>query len=80
MNLLPSTTSTTNPGPAPHQTRHPLASRTLGELQDLANAAEAEGRTIPSGGFSPRRRYPSPPPISSQGGCRPIVAAPRWHA
>ena len=53
MNLLPSTTSTTNPGPAPHQTRHPLASRTLGELQDLANAAEAEGRTLHRSDWSP---------------------------
>jgi hypothetical protein len=28
------------------QTRHPLASRTLAELQDIANAAEANNQTL----------------------------------
>ncbi len=28
------------------QTRHPLASRTLGELQDIANATESAGQTL----------------------------------
>ena len=34
------------------QTRHPLASRPLGELQDIANQAEAEGRTLFASNFT----------------------------
>lgn len=35
------------------QTRHPLASRTLGELQDIANAAESAGQTLYRADWTP---------------------------
>ncbi len=53
MNLLPSPTTSTDPVRTQRQTRHPLASRTLSELQDLANAAEADGRTLHRSEWSP---------------------------
>ncbi len=39
--------------PQQHQTRHPLASRTLAELQDIAIAAEAEGRALSASDWTP---------------------------
>lgn len=53
MNLVSSQAPSTDAVPALRQTRHPLASRTLGELQDLANAAEAEHRTLYRSEWSP---------------------------
>ncbi len=53
MNLPPTPTPSPVGATAPRQTRHPLARRTLGELQDLANAAEADHRTLYRSDWSP---------------------------
>ncbi len=39
--------------PQQQQTRHPLASRTLADIQDIANAAEAEGRALSASDWTP---------------------------
>jgi hypothetical protein len=41
------------PIPADNQTVHPLANRTLGQLADIANAAEKGGETLYRDKFSP---------------------------
>jgi hypothetical protein len=46
MITLESSDNTDHGTDTPLQTRHPLASRTLSELQDIANAAESAGQTL----------------------------------